>query len=55
MEIDALLAERKQQLGDKFRMKEFMDDFNAVGLIPVSLVRWEMTGKKSPELEKMLK
>ncbi len=55
MEIDALLAERKQQLGDKFRMKEFMDTFNAVGLIPASLVRWEMTGKKSPELEKMLK
>jgi len=55
MELDALLAERKQQLGDKFRMKEFMDTFNGVGLIPASLVRWEMTGKKSPELEKMLK
>jgi uncharacterized protein DUF885 len=55
MELDALLAERRQQLGDKFRMKEYMDTFNAVGLIPASLVRWEMTGKKSPELEKMLK
>jgi hypothetical protein len=54
-EIDALLADRKQQLGDKFRMQEFMDTFNSVGLIPASLVRWEMTGKKSPELEKMLK
>ena len=55
MELDALLADRKQQLGDKFRMKEYMDTFNAVGLIPASLVRWEMSGKKSPELEKMLK
>ena len=55
MELDALLADRKQQLGDKFSMKEFMDTFNAVGLIPASLVRWEMSGKKSPELEKMLK
>ena len=32
-----------------------MDDFNAAGLIPASLLRWEMTGKKSPELEKMLR
>ena len=55
MELDALLADRRQQLGDKFSMKEFMDTFNAVGLIPASLVRWEMSGKKSPELEKMLK
>ena len=54
MQIDALLADRRQQLGDRFRMREFMDTFNAVGLIPASLVRWEMTGRKSPELEKML-
>jgi len=32
-----------------------MDEFNAKGLIPASLIRWEMTGKKTPELEKMLK
>ena len=55
MGIDALLVERKQQLGDKFRMKQFMDEFNAVGLIPVSLIRWEMTGQKTPALEGMLK
>ncbi len=54
MEIDELLAERKRQLGDRFRMKQFMDDFNAVGLIPVSLMRWEMTGQKSPGLQRML-
>jgi len=54
-EIDALIADRKQQLGDTFRMQDFMDTFNGVGLIPASLVRWEMTGKKSPELETMLK
>ena len=53
-EIDALIADRRRDLGDGFRMKEFMDAFNDVGLIPASLVRWEMTGKKSPELEKML-
>ena len=55
MEIEKLLAERKQQLGDAFTMKRFMDDFNAAGLIPVSLIRWELTGQKSDELERMLR
>ena len=53
--IDDLIADRMQELGDKFRMQAFMDEFNAKGLIPASLIRWEMTGKKTPELEKMLK
>jgi hypothetical protein len=55
IEIEKLLAEKKEQLGDAFTMKAFMDDFNSRGFIPASLLRWEMTGKKSPELEKMLK
>jgi hypothetical protein len=25
-----------------------MDDLNAVGLIPVSMIRWEMTGRREP-------
>lgn len=55
IEIEKLLAERRQQLGDRFRMKPFMDAFNAAGLIPASLIRWEMTGRKSEELARMLK
>jgi hypothetical protein len=55
IEIEKILAERREQQGDAFRMKQFMDDFNAAGLIPASLLRWEMTGKKSVELERMLK
>jgi hypothetical protein len=35
-------------------MKAFMDDFNSRGLIPASLLRWEITGKTSPELARML-
>ncbi len=31
-------------------MKRFMDEFNAAGLIPVSMLRWEMTGVKPPGL-----
>lgn len=54
IEIEKLIADRREQLGDQFTMKAFMDGFNAVGLIPASLVRWEMTGKQSDELKKML-
>ena len=36
-------------------MKRFMDEFNAAGLVPASLLRWELTGRKSEELERMLK
>jgi hypothetical protein len=55
IEIEKLMNERRQQLGDRFRMKQFMDEFNAAGLVPASLIRWEMTGRKSPELERMLR
>ncbi|HEY6931563.1 MAG TPA: DUF885 family protein, partial [Thermoanaerobaculia bacterium] len=34
IEIEKLLDERRQQLGDRFTMKRFMDEFNAAGLIP---------------------
>jgi hypothetical protein len=43
-QIDDVLATRKQQLGEKFSMREFMDTFTATGLIPAALVGWEMTG-----------
>jgi hypothetical protein len=54
IEIEKLIADRREQLGEKFTMKAFMDQFNAVGLVPATLVRWEMTGKQSDELKKML-
>jgi uncharacterized protein (DUF885 family) len=54
IEIEKLLAERRAQLGDGFRMRAFMDEFNAAGLIPASLLRWELTGTKSDELKRML-
>ena len=46
IQVERLLAARKRQLGDAFTLKRFMDEFNAVGLIPASLVLWEMTGEK---------
>jgi hypothetical protein len=49
-----LIAERRRQLGEKWRMSEFMDEFLSKGQIPVSLIRWEMTGEKAPEIERVL-
>ena len=54
IEIEKLLAEKKRELGAGFRMRRFMDDFNAAGLVPAALVRWELTGTKSDELKRML-
>lgn len=44
LHLDRLLADRRRQLGTAFSFRDFMDDFHAVGLIPLSLIRWEMTG-----------
>ena len=50
IEIEGILAARRRQLGDGFTIKRFMDEFNAIGLIPASLVQWEMTGERPPHL-----
>ena len=42
--MEETMAERARQLGTAFTMKRFFDEVNAVGMIPVSLVYWELTG-----------
>lgn len=54
IQIEMLLAERRAQLGDRFTMRAFMDEFNAAGLIPASLLRWELTGRLPPDVARML-
>lgn len=44
LQMQSLLAERKRQLGDDFVLKDFHDEFLAAGRLPISLIRWEMTG-----------
>lgn len=39
-----LFRDRAQQLGDEFVLRDFMDEFLASASIPMSLIRWEMTG-----------
>jgi uncharacterized protein (DUF885 family) len=45
-QIEELMAERAEQLGNEFSFRRFMDEMEASGLIPVSLIRWEMTGRR---------
>ena len=54
VQVEALLSARKQQLGDRFTMTQFMDEFDAAGLIPVSLLRWELTGALPQDVARML-
>ena len=42
--IERLLAERARQLGDDFTLKGFYNDLDEAGVIPVSLVRWQLLG-----------
>jgi len=55
IEIEKLLSERKQQLGERFTFKRFMEEFDAAGLVPAALVRWELTGRMSEDVERMLR
>ena len=45
LEVDKLLAARAAQLGEAFTLQRFMDEFDAAGLIPVPLIRWELAGQ----------
>jgi hypothetical protein len=42
--LDDLMAERARQLGDDFTLRGFFQEVDAAGMIPVSLLKWELTG-----------
>jgi uncharacterized protein (DUF885 family) len=44
LQMDALLAERSMQLGPRFVLRDFHDQFLAAGQLPIALIRYEMTG-----------
>lgn len=44
IQLERLIADRACQLGDNFRLQEFFDDYFSRGIIPASLIHWEMTG-----------
>jgi uncharacterized protein (DUF885 family) len=45
-EIERLLSDRAQQLGDAFTLQRFIDEFTAPGMIPLSLIRFELLGQQ---------
>jgi uncharacterized protein (DUF885 family) len=46
--IDELIKDRAHQIGDKFTMRQFFDEFLGAGMIPTTLIRWQMTGQRQP-------
>jgi len=44
--IDELIRERARQLGDAFTLRGFFDEVNGAGMMPVSLIRWQLTGQR---------
>jgi hypothetical protein len=44
-QMEQLVADRSRQLGDTFKLGAFHDEFLSKGMIPISLIRWEMTGR----------
>ena len=47
IEVEKLLAMRARQLGDDFTLYQFMNELNGAGVIPVSLINWELSGDDS--------
>jgi hypothetical protein len=44
--IGEIIKDRSHQLGDAFTLRRFFDEFNGAGVIPVSLIRWQLTGQR---------
>lgn len=45
LQLAELMKDRSIQLGEEFSIRTFFEQFNASGIIPISLIRWEMTGR----------
>ncbi len=43
-QIEALMKDYAQERGKEFQMREFFDTLDEAGMIPVSLLRWQLTG-----------
>jgi hypothetical protein len=52
VQLDKLIADRAYQLGEKFNLRQFMDELRSYGMLPFSLIRWEMLGDDT-EIKKL--
>ena len=48
----ASYARQKENQGKQFKLKDFFDELNKIGNIPIALARWQMTGIKVPIIVK---
>ncbi len=44
--LEDLVRLRAQQLGEDFTMQGYFDEVNAAGMIPVPMIRWQVTGEE---------
>lgn len=42
--LEKLIADSARQMGEEFSLFRFFEEFYACGMVPLSLIRWEMTG-----------
>jgi hypothetical protein len=54
LQLDKLIADKSREQGKQFKLKNFWDDYFSRGVIPASLLRWEMTGLED-EMQKLWK
>lgn len=45
--VEQLLMERSKQLGEDFSLSRFYEEVDELGVIPMSLIRWQLTGDDS--------
>jgi uncharacterized protein (DUF885 family) len=45
MQIEQLIGARRRQLGEAFSIRRVMDEIDACGLVPMSMIAWELTGE----------
>jgi hypothetical protein len=50
--IEQLWLDRSKQLGEDFRSSSMFAEFNETGLIPVSLIRWQLTGQSALKIKR---
>ena len=53
--IDELIKNRAHQLGREFSVRRFFDELNGAGLVPVSMIQWQLTGRLDPSLDAVLR
>jgi hypothetical protein len=46
IQIEELMAARRRSLGERFTFRRFMDELLPAGLVPMSLISWQLTGER---------